>query len=113
MEGDSAELLVAGGRERGRPRLALPGWGEETASEAERRPPPAPRIPSEHRGRSAPGPAPLLPAPRVQSPQLSSALAPSLARVRLHTPGKRSPLSPNWLSTEYPGDLYEIFSLVS
>jgi hypothetical protein len=59
------------------------------------------------------GLAPLLPEPLAQPPQPLPALAPLLAGVRSHALGRRSPLSPNWLSTEYPGDLYEIFSLVS
>lgn len=45
-EEDHVERLVAGGRERRRPRVALPGWEEEAWNEAERRPLPARLIPS-------------------------------------------------------------------
>ena len=58
-------------------RLALPGWGEEAANEAERRPLPARRIQSQRRRRCALDPA--------QPPQPSSALARSLRLARAST----------------------------
>lgn len=61
--------------------------------------------------RARPGPAPT--GAVAQPLQPASALALSPALVRSQAPGRRSSLSPNWLSTEYPGNLYEIFSLVS
>lgn len=45
-EGDHVGGLVADGRERRRPRVALPGLEEEAWNEAERRPLPAQLIPS-------------------------------------------------------------------
>lgn len=89
-------------------RLALPGWGEEAANEL-----------SAARcllggSRASAGGAARSTRPSRRSPRPHSLPRSLVAQVRLaQAPGRRSPLSPNWLSTEYPGDLYEIFSLLS
>ncbi|XP_060028217.1 uncharacterized protein LOC132532852 [Erinaceus europaeus] len=76
-------------------------------------------IRSERRRRCALAPLPLplrllfgLPA-SATARRTRSFWLPRLPGSAHNAPGRRSPLSPNWLSTEYPGDLYEIFSLVS
>lgn len=92
-----AERPAARSRRGGRPARS-PGWEEE--ARRARGAPPLPLCGPGLRGRAAPhaGLDPLLRSPR---------------QVRSHARGRSSPLSSNWLSTEYPGDLYEIFSLVS
>lgn len=85
-ERDRVARQVADHRKCGRPRLALPGWGEaQPEKAAERRPPPARRIRSERRRRSAPAWPHFSREPLAQPPQPSPAFA---AAARTHQAGE-------------------------